>query len=1042
MNKLISLVVVLLMHAQPASASTFFIDAARGNDGWSGRLADPSAGVVADGPWQSLARAARASLAAGDTVALRCGSVWSETLKLTASGTTALPIGVRPYPTPCVDAAPMIDGFARTSGAQWVRQGANQYALPLPFNLLSNPRFDLGLGRWQIWSPVSDARIAVLAGCGPDGSACLQLSSGTGTQPSVAYSATFPIRGGVAYRLRFDFKAGMGTVMHAYVRRAQAPFDAVGVSGTFVGNGAWQSVSIPFTGLSQLDNARLDFDLAAGGQSASLDNVAVERQVGVPQSALLGGVPMILAHHPNRGHNALEPNSPYLRAAADADAVANTSGGFGSSYVPVGSDFVLPPGAVLQAGTTIRIRTNAWLIDERKVVGQVANRLLLDRPTTYPLKVGWGYYLSGAAWMTDEPGEWFYDATASAAIVRTATDVAPVMPLALGTLDSCIDIAGVQNLIVEGLRLTGCRTGVRASAAVAVVLRSMQLADIGGNGIFAPGSRNLQVLGNRIERVGEHALLAMDAALGVATNMVVSDNTIVDSGVIRLSGRVVNAPVVALGAIVAGEYSSVLNNSINGAAYHGIRAFGTGLVKGNLVDAACLVLDDCAGIYAFGTGQGSRIESNVVRNIAGAMEGKPLGSTPQAQGIFLDDHVSGVTVIRNTIADAETGVFLHNAFGNTVQANILYGNRKHQLWMLEDSKSINPAGDVYGNVIVDNLFFPTSPSAAVGQQSLIKDTASFATFDRNRYSALISSRIVSEDWPTGSGSFQFPAWQRATTPTGAARLPDLNGSVVNPVGFASFRVLGGNMLRNGPMTVDGWTPWNDRLPLATLNVTPCDVQSCLAVTAGASVSLAASPPFSVIAGNWYRVSFDLRSLVAGQPVSVMVRRGGGGVNGYESLMGSAEMVTGQPALQRFSFAFKSSKTINAADALTRDIGARLYFDRIAPGNVITLANVEVVPVSAADATTQTRLFSNASAVATSVVCPDVASSSARCSQYRDFASGAGVLWPIYIAPKSSVVVYTRDTSLVDSDGDGIADEQDQCLATPAGSAVNASGCSR
>ena len=524
----------------------------------------------------------------------------------------------------------------------------------------------------------------------------------------------------------------------------------------------------------------------------------------------------------------------------------------------------------------------------------------------------------------------------------------------------------------------------------------------------------------------------------------VRENTVIDAGVTRLNGKVISLPVSTLGAMLPGTTSSVVNNSISGAGYNGIRTLGNGLIKGNLVSSACLVLDDCAGIYAYGAGLGSRIEENVVRDVLGGLDGKPVGSTSQGQGIFLDDHANSVTVLRNTVSNAESGILLHNAYNNNVQANILYGNRKHQIWLYEDSNIKSPEGDIYGNVIADNIFFSTSPSAAVGQQSFIKDTTRFASYDRNRYSALISNRVVSEDWPTGSGSFHFPAWQRATTPTGGVRNPEPNGSVVNAVGYANFRILGENIVRNGTMTAGNaeWSAWNDRLPLATAQAVSCNGQTCLDVNAGASVSLVATPPFSIVGSNWYRVSFDVRSAIAGQPLSVMVRRSGGGSNGYESLMGSAEMITGQTTFQRFSFAFKAVKTINAADPITRDAGARIYFDRIAPGNRITLANVEVVPVSAADATMQTILYTNSGATSMSVDCPDNLVNPARCGQYLDFATATKLTWPLYVAPKSSVVVYTRDTTLVDSDGDGISDAQDQCPATPIGMAVNAAGCSQ
>lgn len=1043
MNKLILCALALLMHVQFADATTYYVDSGRGNDVWSGRLADPSVIPSADGPWQSLSRLSRATLAAGDVIAMRCGSIWNETLKITASGTQALPIAVRPYPSSCTGAGPTIDGFSRASAGEWTRQGANLYRLQLPFSLLSNSRFDQGLGSWKIWSRLGDAQIAALASCGPDGSPCMQLRSGGGNETSVAYSANFPIVGGVSYRLRFDFKTAAGTNLRAFVRRSLPPYDAVGVAASFVGNGAWQTVSIPFTGPTQLTNARLDFDLPPGGMSASIDNVALEQQVGAPFSAILGTVPLVVAHHPNRGYNATEPTSLYLRAAADSDTVAIQSGGSGSSYVPIGSDYVLPAGVSLQVGTTIRIRTNAWVIDERKVVGQTGNRLLLDHPTSYPLKAGWGYYFSGAAWMVDEPNEWLYDAAGPAVLVRTATDAAPQVPLALGALDTCIDLTSTQNLSIEGMELKGCRTGVRATATTAIVLRRLRLTDIDSNGVFAPGSRNLQVLSSSIERTGEHAILGTAVSLAVATGMLISDNMIIDAGVTRVNGSLVTVPVATLGAVFPGSGSSVLNNSISGAAYNGIRTLGTGIIVGNLVESTCLVLDDCAAIYAYGAGQGSRIESNVVRDVPGGMNGKPVGSTSQGEGIYLDQGANGVAVIRNTVSDADAGIFLHNAFNNTVQGNMLYGNRRHQIWLFEESNTRNQDGDIYGNVITDNMLFSTSPSAAVGQQSTIKDTLRFASYDRNRYSALISSRVVSESWPNGSGSYQFPDWQRAMSPSGVARYPDLNGSVVNAVGFATFRILGSNIVPNGSMTagVAGWVPWNDHLPMATLQTVPCSGQSCLQVTAGASTSLVASPPFSVVSGNWYRVSLDVRSAIAGQSLSLMTRRSGGGTNGYESLMGSAEMITTQTTLQRFSFTFKANKTINAADPVTNDIGARLYLDRIAPGNSITLTNVEIVPVSAADATIQTRLFVNSSINPTAVICPEATTNPAKCSQYFDFATGAKVFWPLYLAPKSSVVGYTRDTSLIDSDGDGISDDQDQCPATPVGKVTNSKGCS-
>ena len=1036
---LLSLLSIFLTNAGVAQAAKYYIDAVRGNDGWSGLLPDPA--VTADGPWQSLAKLASVTLVAGDVVGLRCGSSWSETLRVTRSGSAAQPITFRPYPAPCAATGPMIDGFTRISGSTWTRSAPNVYRLRFPLNLLPSSRFINGLNAWRIWSPAGDGTLAAPSTCGSDGLACMQITSGSGVQPTVVYGATFQLASGANYRMSFDVKAASGVMVRAYIRRAQAPFDVVGVSAEVNGTGQWQTVSIPFVAQAQIENARLDFDLPAGKFSASVNNVLVEQQVSAPFAAVLGATPLVMAHHPNRGFSAVDPSLALLHNAADADTVIIGGGATGSTYLVLGSDFKLPLGAVLQPGTTVFIRTNAWLVEQRTVAAVVGNRLMLDRPTSFPLRAGWGFYLSGASWMLDESGEWWFDTVNSTFLVRTPTDKFPTSTLALSTLDTCIDLSNVSNVTVEGVSATGCRVGVRATGSFSVVLRGLRLSDSATNGIFAPTSTSLQVLDSRIERSGQHAILGKDDSPGIATAMVVSGNIIIDAGVIRVGGKPLTLPVPSLGAIMPGTGATVINNTVSGSGYHGIRTFGNGLVKGNIVESSCLLLDDCAGIYAFGAGAGSRIEANLVRDIPGGMDGKPPGSTSQGQGIFLDDHTTGVTVIGNTVVNAENGVLLHNAYLNTVRGNVLYGNRKLQIWLFEDARIKNPNGDVYGNVIAENMLFSTSPVAAVGQQSLITDTFSFATYDRNRYSALIGARVVSEDWPTGSNALDFVNWQRAVTTIGTVRNLEINGSVVRTLGYASFRVLGSNIV-GGVVSgtgANGWTPWNDRVPLAATRVVACGSQSCLEVAAGGSSSLVASPAFSVVGGNWYRASFDLKVDIA-QSVSAQVRRGGGGSNGYESLMGSAEMASVPTTFKRFSFVFKADKTINAADMVTGDNGARLYFDRIAPGNRLTLSNVEIVPLSTVDASLQSKVFVNPSDNDNLTACPEQTSNPSQCTRYVNFATGLPITWPLQLAARMSVIGYLRDTSLVDSDGDGISDAQDQCPLTPANVATDSKGC--
>ena len=111
----------------------------------------------------------------------------------------------------------------------------------------------------------------------------------------------------------------------------------------------------------------------------------------------------------------------------------------------------------------------------------------------------------------------------------------------------------------------------------------------------------------------------------------------------------------------------------------------------------------------------------------------------------------------------------------------------------------------------------------------------------------------------------------------------------------------------------------------------------------------------------------------------------------------------------------------------------------AAGEEITVANVEMAPLQPIG-TLRTALLSNPTASEIEASCPDEDVTPETCSQYVAFASGAAIAWPHQLAPYSSEIVYSRAGMLVDSDGDDIADIQDQCPLTPRNSITNSLGC--
>lgn len=116
----------------PAQCATaYFVDAQAGNDTWSGQQQDASAD---DGPWRSLRRVATAPLEPGDTIHLRCGSVWRETLALIRGGAADRPIVVKPYGNDCeAEGGPVIDAAVPLTG--WRHMGGSIYAAKVDFDV-------------------------------------------------------------------------------------------------------------------------------------------------------------------------------------------------------------------------------------------------------------------------------------------------------------------------------------------------------------------------------------------------------------------------------------------------------------------------------------------------------------------------------------------------------------------------------------------------------------------------------------------------------------------------------------------------------------------------------------------------------------------------------------------------------------------------------------------------------------------------------------------------------------------------------------------
>ena len=782
--------------------------------------------------------------------------------------------------------------------------------------------------------------------------------------------------------------------------------------------------------------------LAASQWSLHQGSIYKTSLASAPSQVISSVGTLTQAHHPNRGKDLSDPDSIYVRLAADADTVLLYNRPV-STYMVTGSDLALPAGASVTAGTQVRIRSNAWTIEEKTISATAGSRLTFSTPTSYPLKAGWGYYLVGQLWMLDEPGEWHYDAIARTLYVWMPDSRAPGATVATSRLATGIDLEARRYITVDGLAVKAVGTGVNLKSSVGVLVRNSLIEDTSDFGANAANSLGATIDGNTFSRTGNDGISGQDDIVPVAGGMLVQNNVLTDIGVTLRGASPVSLPRRVRAAIRPGAAATVVGNRITNAAYIGIWPLANSTVSNNVVYGACTVLDDCGAIYVSGANNNGIIAGNLVQRTRGALAGKsPAAAYTQAQGIYLDDYASGVRVMGNTVIDADSGIQLHVASNNIVSGNKLYGNRNSQLWLQENHNDVNPLGDLAGNTITANQIAPTSASArGIYLDTVIKDTSRFGFFDHNRFLDAVYPLVAEERTPLQVTRFTLADWRNARS-GGVARGLDANGSGTSQTLFASVLMNGGNAVPNGQLgsSIAGWTSWNEIKPLGSLQREACTPGWCARYVAGASPGLMSSPNFSVTATTWYRLSFDASTGADNQLLTVFVRRGGGGSNGYESLSDRSLNVTAGRSWKRYSVIFKATKTINAADPLSKDLGARVDFQNIAPGNFVSVANLELVPIIPAETLTRSDILVNLSSNAIQADCPSLLTQPASCAIYARLSDNQPVSWPAYLGPRSAEIIYTRDARLLDADGDGIADAQDACPGTPAGQAVNSRGC--
>lgn len=383
----------------------------------------------------------------------------------------------------------------------------------------------------------------------------------------------------------------------------------------------------------------------------------------------------------------------------------------------------------------IVIRKNQWILDRHLIKSNSGSTINYHGSGAYNPTTGFGFFIQNHLSTLDKFGEWFYNNSRKLNIYFGNTNPNN-HTVRVATLENLlVKSYNVDHLLIQSLHFKGAnKDAIYIGEGRDVVINNTDIEFSGENGVTSLNIKELVIKNSRIN-------YSLNTGLNLRygnDNAIIRDNIIENSFPFHGGGQ--NEDNNGNGIFVSGNNVLIENNIVKQTGFNGIHFNGNNIsIKNNLIQKFCLLKNDCGGIYTFGgntvTNFSNRvIESNIIIDGFATNYGTPnyakQNHHPQGSGIFLDDNVNNVSLIKNTIANTTySGLKASNVFNVSVKDNTFF-NSYVQALVGNSERGTDTRNVTFSSNI---LFSKHTDQHSYYINSYKDDIPSFGTFESNYF---------------------------------------------------------------------------------------------------------------------------------------------------------------------------------------------------------------------------------------------------------------------------------------------------------------------